>query len=102
MCTCIMQLVFFSSAYEHGTDSLETRPREYQATAFLSRLPGKASRTLVESRGLPSDSTCVLEVEPGRLDIKILERGILFISLQVASNYDVSVDFRVDSTSLTH
>ena len=23
--------------------------------------PGKASRTLVESRGLPSDSTCVLE-----------------------------------------
>ena len=46
----------------------------------ISSLPGKALRTLVESRGLPSDSTCVLKVEPGKLDIKIREHGILFIS----------------------
>ena len=31
---------------------------------LISSLPGKALRTLVESRGLPSDSTCVLKVEP--------------------------------------
>ena len=34
---------------------------------LISSLPGKALRTLVESRGLPSDSTCVLKVEPGKL-----------------------------------
>ena len=32
-------------------------------------------------RGLPSDSTCILEAEPGKLDIKRQEPGILFISL---------------------
>ena len=32
---------------------------------LISSLPGKASRILVESQGLPSDSTCVLEAEPG-------------------------------------
>ena len=50
---------------------------------LISSLPGKASRTLVESRGLPSDSTCVLEAEPGKLDIKLCELGFLFICLQV-------------------
>ena len=40
---------------------------------------------LVESQGLPSDSTCVLEAEPGKLDIKRCEPGILFISLHVVS-----------------
>ena len=49
---------------------------------LISSLPSKALRTLVESRGLPSDSTCVLEAEPGKLDIKRLEPCILFISLQ--------------------
>ena len=39
-------------------------------------LPGKASRMLVESRDLPSDSICVLEAEPVKLDIKIREPGI--------------------------
>ena len=38
---------------------------------LISNLPGKASKTLVESRGLPSDSICVLEGELGKLDIKI-------------------------------
>ena len=40
---------------------------------------------LVESRGMPSDSTCVLEAEPGKLDIKRRKPGILFISLQIGS-----------------
>ena len=47
---------------------------------LISGLPGEALRTLVESRGLPSDSTWVLKDEPGRVDIKRCEPGILFIS----------------------
>ena len=35
---------------------------------------------LLTSRALPSDSTCVLEAEPGKLDINRREPGILFIS----------------------
>ena len=34
----------------------------------------------VELRGLPSDSTCILQAEPGKLDIKRYEPGILMIS----------------------
>ena len=45
---------------------------------LISSLPGKALRTLVELRGLPSDSTCVLKAEPGKLDIKRRKPGILF------------------------
>ena len=36
----------------------------------MSSLPGEALRTLVESQGLSSDTKCVLEAEPGKLDIK--------------------------------
>ena len=57
---------------------------------FISGLSGKAMRRLVDSRGLPSDSTCVLEGEPGKLDIKRHEPGILFISLQVGSIYKLA------------
>ena len=46
---------------------------------------------LVESRGLPSDSTCVLEAEPGKLDIKRREPGILYISLQADSLFKLVV-----------
>ena len=35
--------------------------------------------------GLPLDLTCILDAEPGKLDIKRREPGILFISLQVGS-----------------
>ena len=52
---------------------------------LISSLPGEASRTLVESRGLPSDITSILEAKPGKLDIKRCEPGILFITLQVGS-----------------
>ena len=45
---------------------------------LTSSLPDKALRTLVESRGLQSDSTCILEAEPGKLDIKRREPGIQF------------------------
>ena len=71
-------------------------------TAFLiSGLPGKALRTLVESRGLPNDSTCVLEAEPGQLDIARHEPGIPSCFSLHACDYGVIIDFRVDSTSLT-
>ena len=50
-----------------------------------SSLPDKASRTLVELRGLLSDSTCVLKAEPGKRDIKRDDPYILFISLHVGS-----------------
>ena len=45
-------------------------------------------------RGLPSDLTCVLEAEPGKLDIKRRGPVILFISLPsrftvLTSGYDV-------------
>ena len=48
---------------------------------LISSLPCKALRMLVELQGLPSDSTCFLIAEPGKLDIKSCEPGILFISL---------------------
>ena len=60
---------------------------------------------MLTSRGLPSDSTCVLKAEPGKLDIKRREPGILFISLPIVdtlhtSDYDVFFYFCVDSASL--
>ena len=57
---------------------------------LISSLPGTASRTLVESRGLPSDSTCVLKTEPGKLDIKTRKPGILFITLHVVSLFKLA------------
>ena len=60
---------------------------------------------MLTSRGLLSDSTCVLKAEPGKLDIKRCEPGILFISLPIVdslqtSDYDVIFYFCVDSASL--
>ena len=46
---------------------------------------------LVESRGLPSDSACILKAEPGKLDIKRREPGILIISLQVGSLFKQAI-----------
>ena len=57
------------------------------------------------SRGLPSNSTCILKAEPGKLNIKRHEPGILFNSfthcftLQTSDN-DVIFNFSVDSASL--
>ena len=59
---------------------------------LISSLPGKTLRTLVELRGLPSDSTCVLEAEPGKLDIKRREPGILLISLPIGSLFKLAIN----------
>ena len=60
----------------------------------------KFTRQGFERLGLPSDWTCVLEAEPGKLDIKKHEPCILFISFLQTSDYDVIIDFCVDSASL--
>ena len=52
------------------------------------------------SVGLLSDPTCVLEAEPCKFDIKRHEPGILCISLQATSDYNVIIDFCVGSMSL--
>ena len=46
---------------------------------FISSLPGKASRALLKSQGLSSDSTCVFEAKPGNLYIKRREPGVLYV-----------------------
>ena len=38
-----------------------------------------------------SDSTCVLKAEPGKLDIKRQEPGILFFSLQADSLFKLAI-----------
>ena len=45
---------------------------------------------MLTSRGLPSDSTCVLKAEPGKLDIIIREPGILIISLSIVSLFKLA------------
>ena len=37
---------------------------------LISGLQGKALQTLVDLQGLPSDSSCILKAESGKLDIK--------------------------------
>ena len=46
---------------------------------------------MLTSRGLPSDSTCVLKALPDKLDIKRREPDILFISLPIASLFKLAV-----------
>ena len=46
---------------------------------LISRLPGSASRTHVESLSKPCDSTSVLEALPGKLDIKSHSPSILYL-----------------------
>ena len=48
---------------------------------------------MLTSRGLPSDSTCVVKDEPGKLDIKRREPGILFILLNTLQTSDCDVIF---------
>ena len=61
---------------------------------------------MLTSRGLQSNSTCILKAEPVKLDIKRHDPGILFISLPIVcftlqtSDYDVIFDACVDSASL--
>ena len=48
---------------------------------MISSLPGKASRTLVYIARLAEQFNMHFEAEPGKLDIKRCEPGILFTSL---------------------
>ena len=43
------------------------------------------------SRGLSSDSTCILKAKPGKIDIKRREPSILFISLQANSLFKLAI-----------
>ena len=59
---------------------------------LISCLPGKALRTLVESRGsVPRDSTNVLKTLPGKFDSKKRGPGILFISLPIGSFFKLAI-----------
>ena len=61
--------------------------REYKVSAFWYQVyQARLWERLLTSRGLPSDSTCVLKAEPGKLDIKRREPGILFISLLIVEH----------------
>ena len=55
---------------------------------LISRFSGKA---LLTSRGLRSDSTCVLKAERGKLFIIRRKPGILFISLQTDSHFKLAI-----------
>ena len=51
-------------------------------------------------RGLPSDSTCILKAEPGKLDIKGRQPGIFFYQFShcfifKASDYNMIFEFCV-------
>ena len=52
---------------------------------LISSLPGSASRTHVESRGKPRDSTIVLKALPGKLDIKRHSPAILYFKYTPSS-----------------
>ena len=61
---------------------------------LTSSLPGNASRTLVESLGSAEQSTQVLKAKPdkhSKLNIKICEFGILFISLPIGLLFIVKI-----------
>ena len=66
--------------------------REYSVSVFWYQVyQEKLWERLLTSRGLPSDSTCVLKAEPGKLDIKRREHGILFISLTIVSLFKLAI-----------
>ena len=58
---------------------------------LISSLPGKVLRTLVDMGRLSSDSICVFKAQPGKLDIKRREPGILFISLPVVALFKLAI-----------
>ena len=58
--------------------------REYYVSVFRYQVyQARLWERLLTSRSFPSDSTCILNAEPGELDIKRREPGILFISLPI-------------------
>ena len=75
----IKQINIFSC---YAKISLSSKYRILGECLRILSVPGRALRMHVELRGLPSDSTCVLEALPGKLVIKRRKPSILFISLQ--------------------
>ena len=57
---------------------------------MISSLLGKALVTLVEKRGLPSDSTYVLEAEPGKPDIIRRDDGVNMRSVIIKPVHEIS------------
>ena len=62
---------------------------------MISSLPGKALRMHVDIARLAKRSLamskCVLKAEPGKLDIKRREPGILFISFTIVSLFKLAI-----------
>ena len=54
----------------------------------MSSLPGKALRTLVDIARLAERFNMHSQSQPGKLDIKRYEPGILFISLPIVSHFN--------------
>ena len=46
---------------------------------------------MLNRTAMPDDSTCVLKAEPGKLDIKKHEPGVLFISLPIVSLFKLAI-----------
>ena len=59
--------------------------------SFDIKFTRQGFRMLVVPQGLPSDSTCVIEAESGKLDIKRCEPGILFINLPIGSLFKLGI-----------
>ena len=57
---------------------------------LISSLQGKALRA--HTARLLSDSTCILKAEPGKLDIKKREPGILFINIPIVSLFKQAIN----------
>ena len=96
-CLCLDHAFCAPSQYSKGTGQISRLYISIFAwhncpleCLLLSSLPGKASRTLVESQGLQSNSTRALEAEPGKLDIKRSVPGVLFISLPIGSLFKLA------------
>ena len=59
--------------------------------SLISSLPGKALRTLVDIARLAERFNKRFKAEPGKLDIKRREPGILFISLPIVSLFKLAI-----------
>ena len=66
--------------------------REYKVSVFWYQVyQARLRECLLTSWGLPKDSTCILEAESGKLDIKRQVPGILFISLPIVSLFKLAI-----------
>ena len=85
-----------------GPRSRGNKQRILGECLLISSLPSKALRTLVELRGLSSDSTCLLEAEPGKHDAVSKDANLVFyLSVyKLLAIVDVIIDLCVDSASL--